>query len=367
MTRFNSFDKFTISSKPVSVSFIHPGVFVPVFNLTEEAEAFTFISWGNPTTRLQYWDDGAYVGQLLLADPIESAYNRGKTLSAADEAALAAQKEGIVAVGDDADARSKKRKIETKDATKPKKVSISLNDEHQLNNQSAPAHLEFWSNRHAELHGKKPKDLGPSDENIEVKQTSTEVTNSMPRPYSYSHPEKYCCYLCSRQFKSGTEVNKHERLSDLHKKNLENEDMKAQAIVKMKKSGLPDPTEVDTPEYRDRARERRKAFGSSNNGTTVKKISLPMKQPEVEQSTKSKGAALLGKMGWNSGQGLGAQGTGMTAPIQTDVYAAGVGLGAQGGKLGDANEEADRKTRGGYAEFVERAKDKAKERYLNMQ
>ena len=138
----------------------------------------------------------------------------------------------------------------------------------------------------------------------------------------------------------------------------------------MKKAGLPDPTELDTPEYRDRARERRKAFGSSTNAgtTTVKKISLPMKQPEAEQSSNSsKGAALLGKMGWNTGEGLGAQGTGMTAPIQTDVYAAGVGLGAQGGKLGNASEEADRNTKGGYAGFVERAKDKAKERYLNMQ
>ena len=92
--------------------------------MTQETEQFSFTSWGNPTTRLQYWDDNAYVSQLLLADPIESAYDVGKTLSAADEAALAAQKEGIVAVGDEADARSKKRKIETKDTTKSKKVSI---------------------------------------------------------------------------------------------------------------------------------------------------------------------------------------------------------------------------------------------------
>lgn len=122
--RFNSFDKFTISSKPVFISFIHPGVFVPVFNMTEETEQFLFTSWGNPTTRLQYWDDNAYVSQLLLADPTESVHDGGKTLSATDEAALAAQKEGIVAVGAEADARSKKRKIETKDTTKPKKVSI---------------------------------------------------------------------------------------------------------------------------------------------------------------------------------------------------------------------------------------------------
>ena len=245
--------------------------------------------------------------------------------------------------------------------------------------QSAPAHLEFWSTRHAELHGKKPKDAEPADtDTVTIEKNEhgkngnrTEVSSKSSHVQSYSHPEKYCCYLCSRQFKSGPEVNKHERLSDLHKKNLESEDLKAQALVKMKKAGLSiqaDDADADTPEYRDRAKERRKAFGSSNIAP-IKKISLPMKpQAEPPQpAVKSKGAALLGRMGWNSGEGLGAQGTGMTAPIQTDVYAAGVGLGAEGGKLGDANEEADRNTKGGYAEFVERAKDKAKERYLNMQ
>ena len=62
----------------------------------------------------------------MLADPSQSAYEASKTLSAADEAALAAQKEGIVAVGVDTDAKSKKRKVETKDTTKPKKVSRYL-------------------------------------------------------------------------------------------------------------------------------------------------------------------------------------------------------------------------------------------------
>ena len=215
-------------------------------------------------------------------------------------------------------------------------------------------------------------DTGSMEKNEPGKNgNGTEVSPKSNYAQSYSHPEKHCCYLCSRQFKSGAEVNKHERLSDLHKNNLENEDLKAQALAKMKKAGLSiqaDDADADTPEYRDRAKERRKAFGSSNVAP-IKKISLPMKQQAEppQPAVKSKGATLLGRMGWNSGEGLGAQGTGMTAPIQTDVYAAGVGLGAEGGKLGDANEEADRNTKGGYAEFVERAKDKAKERYLNMQ
>jgi hypothetical protein len=226
------------------------------------------------------------------------------------------------------------------------------------------------------LHGKK---------NRETDTGSTKDDNGFDKPkaeqsqnfiQSYSNPDKMCCYLCSRQFKSTAEVNKHERLSDLHKTNLSNETLKTQALAKMKKAGLSTTSqgmEEDTPEYRDRARERRAAFGSS------KKVALPMKKQVSTQDnktsdsaqttgpSKSKGAALLGKMGWSTGAGLGAQGTGITAPIQTEIYAAGVGLGAEGGKLGDAAEEADRNTRGGYAEFVERAKDKAKERYQSMQ
>ena len=194
---------------------------------------------------------------------------------------------------------------------------------------------------------------------------------------SFSDPNKKCCYLCARQFKTDAEVKKHEDASQLHRDNLDNEDLKAKAIAKMTKAGLPiHPIDDDTPEYRDRARERRAAFGGS------KKISLPLKKPPPSTTTipvpnakdnndsppptQSKGATLLGKMGWTSGEGLGAQGKGMTAPIATDLYVAGVGLGAQGGKVGDAVEEAERNTKGGYGDFLERTRDKAKERFDKM-
>ena len=183
-----------------------------------------------------------------------------------------------------------------------------------------------------------------------------------------------CCYLCSRQFKSETEVNKHERLSQLHRDNLGNEDLKAKALAKMAKAGIDTSNaDEDTPEYRDRAKERRAAFGAG------KKISLPMKKSAASQSSaqlqdsepdppvaQSKGASLLGKMGWAAGEGLGAQGKGMVAPIATEMYVQGVGLGAQGGKVGDAVEEAERNTKGGYNEFLEKTKDKAKERFEQL-
>lgn len=142
----------------------------------------------------------------------------------------------------------------------------------------------------------------------------------------------------------------------------------------MVKAGIATNTAEDNSEYRDRAKERRAAFGAS------KKISLPLKknvtQPDSAEGEgekdddpppgPSKGASLLGKMGWTAGEGLGAQGTGRVAPISTDLYVQGVGLGAEGGKIGDAVEEAERNTAGGYGEFLERTKDKAKERFEKM-
>ena len=165
-------------------------------------------------------------------------------------------------------------------------------------------------------------------------------------------------------------MNKHERLSSLHRENLKNEYLLSKAQAKMAKAGVaPVPIVEDTSEYRDRAKERRAAFGGA------KKISLPLKkattQPEEEPHDEpapapSKGASLLGKMGWSAGEGLGAQGTGMTAPIATDLYVQGVGLGAQGGKLGDAVEEANSNTKSSYSDFLEKTKDKAKERFERM-
>ena len=56
----------------------------------------------------------------------------------------------------------------------------------------------------------------------------------------------------------------------------------------------------------------------------------------------------------------------MTAPISQDVYAAGVGLGAQGGRLGDAVKEAARRTKDDYSGFAEKTRETARERYNRM-
>jgi hypothetical protein len=361
MAKFSAAEKFTISSKPVLVSYIHAGVFVPVLQaLSPELAKFTFSPLSNPAMKLMYWDEAGYANELVTAKDDRSALSKAKDSINAKLAAAAA-KEGLVNASKDVDSKVKKRKAEKDTAPSSKKVV-------------AP-HLQFWSNRHAELHGLPPKDSEDPEESeppFTDLSKSSKIDSDSPPSQSFADRERKCCLLCSRQFKTDAEVNKHERVSQLHRDNMLNEDLKAKALAKLHKSGSTQD-EANTSAYRDRAKERRQAFNqpkqpAAQHNKAPKEANLATKQAEEEDvaPAPSKGAALLGKMGWTAGEGLGAQGTGITNAITTDLYTQGVGLGAQGGKVGDAIEEAERSTRGSYADFVNKAKDKAKERFEKM-
>lgn len=286
--------------------------------------------------KLAYWDEDAYVRELTVsAGDVPTPAKSSKLPSA--------EKEGLVSMRDAE--KSRKRKAETAAAPNVKK--------------SAASHLQFWSNRHAELHGldQKPTQSKTSEDSKSTRDTS-------PPSQSYADPERNCCYLCSRQFNSAAEVNKHERLSDLHCKNLKDPALVSKAQAKLEKHAV--LSQETSLEYRDRAKERRKVYGVVNK--KGEQIGHKAKPPaEADQPVvQSKGASLLSKMGYTAGQGLGVSGEGRTAPINQDVYAAGVGLGAQGGKLGDAVVEAARRTKDDYSGFAEKTRETARERYSRM-
>jgi RNA-binding protein 5/10 len=346
MAKYNAAEKFTISSKPVLVSYIHAGVFVPVIQPpSAEFARFTFSPLMNPSVKLMYWDEAAYVNELVITKEETSALAKAKE-SIKAKLAAAATKEGLVKEG------AKKRKAE-KDAPAPNTKKVV-----------AP-HLQFWTNRHAELHGLPPKDTEESaDQSIS---TENKIKSEAPPSRSYADLNRKCCLLCSRQFKTEAEVHKHERVSQLHRDNMQKEDMVAKALAGLAKA---QKTVADADSaYRDRAKERRQAFNQPKQPAAQHnkpKEPVAPKEEAPAPPAPSKGAALLGKMGWTAGEGLGAQGTGRTEAISTDLYTQGVGLGAEGGKVGDAIEEANRSTKGSYADFVSKSKDKAKERYERM-
>lgn len=127
MARFNSFEKFTISSKPVTADYIHAGVFVPVFNIAGDTERYTFSPLSNPAAKLTYWDEDAWVSEHAVSSETQlqtATASENHVRSASDRAAAAAENEGLVKPGKEIDAKAKKRKAETNDASKPKKVSL---------------------------------------------------------------------------------------------------------------------------------------------------------------------------------------------------------------------------------------------------
>ncbi|RJE18172.1 rna-binding protein [Aspergillus sclerotialis] len=342
MTRLKSFEKFTISSRPVLVSYIHAGVFVPVINPRPDTDKYTFSPLNNASVKLMYWDEEAYVTELTVS----TAELEGEEQTQNDKAG--SKQEGQTK-GSHKDAeKAKKRKADAVASSGSKKLAM-------------PSHLQFWSNRHAELHGIQKKGEDENSSTGSSRGTSPAEANAPPAQ-SYADLNRNCCYLCMRQFTSTAEVNRHERLSQLHRGNLKNDELKEKAMGKLIKHGI--VPQQPTTEYRDRARERRKAFGNAK--TPAKSVPAPSKEEEEPPvAAPSKGASLLSKMGW-SGAGLGAQETGMTAPIATEVYAQGVGLGAQGSKLGEASEEAGRNTRNRYEEFVDKTRQTARQRYEQM-
>ncbi|KAI2786498.1 hypothetical protein POX_g08884 [Penicillium oxalicum] len=341
IARLNSFEKFTISSKPVLVSYIHAGVFVPVMDPNPSAAQFTFSPLANPSAKLMYWDDEGYASELMLASGEENVEQDRPT-----SAKGPGSREQSDAKGARDSEKAKKRKAEAAAGATAKKLAM-------------PSQLQFWSNRHAELHGISKEGTETAVEG-ELEKANSLVDANAPPAQSFADLTRNCCYLCMRQFKSSANVNRHERLSQLHRENLQNEEAKARGMSKLIKHGIiPQPAE-----YRDRARERRQAFGRGKKSGARNKAAAP-KDEEPAQTT-SKGASLLSKMGWSAGSGLGATGTGVTAPIATEIYAQGVGLGAQGGKLGDAVEEAGRNTRGRYDEFLEKTRETARQRYDQM-
>ncbi|KAF2970885.1 hypothetical protein GQX73_g2637 [Xylaria multiplex] len=352
VAKYNAHPQFTISSKPVTVAFIHSGVFIPYLHpLQEQDRKFTFAATHNPTLRLSYWNPSVYASEHLTFD--ESLYEEKEQKSGHTTQDLDAQ----------AGKESKKRKAD-KDLTAPTgKKAIAM----------APQ-LQMWANKHAELHGSKESADGPPSLNEPPLATGpnamgvTKNTSTTLPSVSYADLDQMCCFLCRRKFKNEPSLRRHEQMSDMHKANLEDEDLITKATQDLMALG-----KEPTSNYRDRAKERRLA----HNQPMKPRLHLPRKAPPTNKDNDSakepppklaisKGAGLLAKMGWSGGEGLGAEGGGRTDIIETMAYAPGVGLGAEGGKIGDAAQEAARATKNDYADFVSKAKEKARERYEKM-
>lgn len=435
--KFKASPKFTISSKPVSVAFIHNGVFVPhTGRITDENSRFVFNPIYSKDIFLKYWDNRVYPSPLTVSGVVDSAKKQSPDNAGSPEKPL----DEAINTQDGSAKRLKKFKVgQPTTAAKP---AIAMGPQ-----------LQMWAKKRAELVGeaqaqaelaernapipapsereRAPKRTGVKDSYLSYSDLDTlscllcmrkfassqalrdhEVLNTdhvanlshegkrdiaieklraqgkepqivslrvsipsrMPseRIYtSYADGENMHCLICERKFTKAAVLSLHERESEMHRQNLEDQRNIDRAISQLARVGKTPrkmmPAKNKGLQYRDRARERRRAYNQPGapRRKAPKEDTVPAKEPE-KPSGPSKGAALLGKMGWTAGEGLGADRSGRTDVIATDMYAAGVGLGAEGGKIGDAAEEAARKTKDNYSDFVEVTRTKARERYEKL-
>ncbi|KAG7291793.1 hypothetical protein NEMBOFW57_001813 [Staphylotrichum longicolle] len=188
--------------------------------------------------------------------------------------------------------------------------------------------------------------------------------------------------LCKRVFKDVRLIWLHEQQSELHKRMLADPQNRARAADEFKALGK--KMHIVEPEtaFKTRWEAQRVRFlqpqptppptaaGQPAGAAVPEKRKEPVKtaddQGEEPAAKKSRRAACWPRWAGPQAQGWAPEARGRTEAISTEVYAPGVGLGAEGGKLGDASEEAARNTRGDFAAFVEKTRDRARERFERM-
>lgn len=133
---------------------------------------------------------------------------------------------------------------------------------------------------------------------------------------------KLTCLLCKRAFSDSDILNKHLKMSNLHKENLQK--------YNLLHGRLDDVT--SSLSYRDRAKERRLKYGESDPPPVNRSRERFEKELEKQKSAiqvqasgnlasqpigeNNVGNRLLQKMGWSEGQGLGRTNQGRTNIIE---------------------------------------------------
>ncbi|KIP07987.1 hypothetical protein PHLGIDRAFT_70177 [Phlebiopsis gigantea 11061_1 CR5-6] len=395
---------FRISERPVAASFAHPESFQPLpeYSIRDDACVASSPSLGGvEDIWVRYWDEGSTVAMLefkveqplqqAVEQPTKEKKKKAKVDIKLDQPAKASalpvsdkpvtlsfkgalgQKTGLAAPvvlgfslnedegeegGDDEE--GDRGGSATDKAVVAKKVAPMVASKKTANN------ITKWNQVQEEL--KEGLKEGPDTAAPEASTATVKVQPTTPAPaeleFEFSDTTAITCLLCARQFKTLDQLKRHNKESDLHKKNFKDANLREVAREKVKAAKA---KAEQQPKYRDRASERRIMHnqpeiplpeGGSAKGPAKKRHAEgpppppspppPAVNPGEDQS--NVGNRMLRMMGWTEGTGLGQDREGRVEPVQTAIYAQGVGLGASKGK--EIGKYAE-----GYTGYVQQAQE----------
>jgi hypothetical protein len=418
LLRFQNSGAFMVDTVNVAIAPIHMGVFVPEDReVTEDTERMSFTPLFNPTLRVRYREPRAYPCEKMInaedphpkeeppaleADALDPKKSKKKRKGEADLGGPKPKKT-VPMAGQLAVWQRKAAELRV-DGTKKQQQS-ALSDANSIPVgipaagvskplTIAPFKMSLPSGSKSSGSQKQP---GPAvrstsrPKSEEAKSVEKKAVESSVSRAVYIDRKKMDCLLCMVRYKSLEQCDIHEK-SRNHANKMENKEMVQAALGRLLTRSLITQEQADEisashtagglaaePQYRDRAKERREAFNqpkkpvaqSSNDkadgtkqGAGGAATSAPTPAPPKPQP--SKGAGMLAKMGWTTGKGLGAAGDGRTEAIVTNAYQERVGLGAEGGNLGEATQLAEKKTKDDRGSYAATVQDKARERYNKM-
>ena len=97
----------------MTADYVHAGIFIPIIGPNADDEGFTFNPLSNVATKLAYWDKEAWASELVVSpDNPEEASKDDQAFGGSGEPSAIGDKESKI----------KKRKGETKEGSKQKKV-----------------------------------------------------------------------------------------------------------------------------------------------------------------------------------------------------------------------------------------------------
>jgi len=416
---------FRISDKPVAASFAHPYSFQPIpdYSLRDDGCIMGSMTLGGVEgSWVRYWDEASTVASLefKVEEPVqqpvvptkEKKEKRKKvdidaqrpaeasTLPVSDKPVTLSFKGGFgqklgltgnsaagpvkkpipapvgfsMADDDGSDNEDSEDKGPAGDlkATTVKKVAPMVASKKTVNN------INKWNQVQEELRETTevaaplaPVVATPISTDAKKSKSLTPTPATPENDFEYSDVTGMACLLCSRKFKTPDQLRRHNKESDLHKKNLQDSSLRDLARDKARAAAEKSqpPQTSEQPKYRDRASERRIMHNQpdiplpelSASVSSKRKADGPPPPPSPPppalnpgEDTNNVGNKLLKMMGWKEGTGLGTDGDGRIEPISTAIYAAGVGLGASKGK--EIGKYAD-----GYSGYVQMAQDTVSE------